>query len=212
MRIAGLGAAVVLAAGVGLAGCATDGVQNEAGTPTTYQDTGTRGAVGGVGIESQDIVSMTDQMVRDMLVNPQLTSGGKAPRVIVDSQYFNNQSSQRINKDLIVNRLRVGLAQAANGRMLFVGRQYADAVEQERDLKRDGKVDSGTSGLTRAPAGADYRLVGTIASLDARDTSTGTAERYNQITFEMLDLEYGTLVWSGIYEFKKAAQDDVVYR
>jgi hypothetical protein len=212
MRIAGLGAAVVLAAGLGLAGCAGDGVQNEAGTPTTYQDTGTRGAVGGVGIESQDIVSMTDQMVRDMLVNPQLTGGGQAPRVIVDSKYFNNQSSQRINKDLIVNRLRVGLAQAANGRMLFVGRQYADAVEQERALKRDGKVDSGTSGLTRAPAGADYRLVGTIASLDARNTATGTAERYNQITFEMLDLEYGTLVWSGIYEFKKAAQDDVVYR
>jgi len=211
MRQTGFGLAAAILAGLALAACSS-GVENKAGTPTTYQSPDTSGAVGGVGIESQDIVSMTDQMMRDMLQVPELTDGGKPPRVIVDSKHFNNQSSQRIDKDLIVNRLRVGLSQAANGRMVFVGRQYAEAVEQERELKRDGTVDSATSGLTRAPAGADYRLVGMIASLDARNTQTGTAERYNQITFEMLDLEYGTLIWSGIYEFKKAAQDDVIYR
>src|SRR5438105_4252158 len=36
-------------------------VVNAPGAPTTYQDPGTRGAVSGVGIESQDIISMTDQ-------------------------------------------------------------------------------------------------------------------------------------------------------
>ena len=211
MRTSRRTTAVLVLAGLALGACSS-GVDNTAGTPTTYQATDTRGSVGGVGIESQDIVSMTDEMMRDMLQNPQLADQSPPPRVIVDSKYFNNQSSQRIDKDLIVNRLRVGLSRAANGRMIFVGRQYAEAVEQERELKRDGTVDSGTSGLTRATAGADYRLVGTIASLDARSTQTGTAERYNQVTFEMLDLEYGTLVWSGIYEFKKAAQDDVIYR
>jgi hypothetical protein len=205
-------ASAVLLAGLTLAACSS-GVDNTAGTPTTYQDPQTRGAVSGVGIESQDIVSMTDQMMRDMLTNPQLTAdGGTPPRVIIDDAYFENRSSQRIDKQLVVNRLRVGLSRAANGRMVFVGRQYADAVEKERKLKRDGKVDSATTGLTEATAGADYRLVGTISSLDARDRSTGTAQRYSQITFEMLDLEYGTLVWSGIYEFSKAAQDDVIYR
>ena len=201
-----------LLAGLGLAACST-GVENKSGTPTTYQDAETRGAVSGVGIESQDIISMTDQMMRDMLTNPQLTSdGGTPPRVIIDGAFFENRSSQRIDKQLVVNRLRIGLSRAANGRMVFVGRQYADAVEQERQLKRDGVVDSATAGLTEATAGADYRLVGTINSLDARDRSTGTAQRYSQITFEMLDLEYGTIVWSGIYEFSKAAQDDVIYR
>jgi hypothetical protein len=209
MRLATAAAALLTAAS--LAACSS-GVDNTAGTPTTYQDPGTTGPVGGVGIESQDIVSMTDRMMRDMLQNPQLTDGGTPPRVIIDEKYFENRSSQRIDKQLIVNRLRVGLANAANWRMVFLGRKYAEAVEQERDLKRDGKVDSATTGLTQAPAGADYRLVGAISSLDARDTRTGTAQRYNQITFEMLDLEYGTLVWSGIYEFRKAAQDDVIYR
>jgi hypothetical protein len=209
MRIAGLAAAVV--AVLGLAACSS-GVDNTAGTPTTYQDPETRGPVSGVGIEAQDIVSMTDKMMRDMLQNPQLTQGETAPRVIIDAKHFENRSSQPIDKQLIVNRLRVHLARASNGRMVFVGRKYADAVEKERALKREGKVDTATKGLTSATAGADYRLVGTINSLDSRSAETGTKQRYNQITFEMLDLEYGTLAWSGIYEFRKAAQDDVVYR
>ena len=149
-------AAAGLLAGLTLAACSS-GVDNTAGTPTTYQDPQTRGAVGGVGIESQDIVSMTDQMMRDMLTNPQLTAdGGTPPRVIIDDAYFENRSSQRIDKQLVVNRLRVGLSRASNGRMVFVGRQYADAVEKERQLKRDGVVDSATTGLTEATAGADY--------------------------------------------------------
>jgi hypothetical protein len=37
-------------------------------------------------------------------------------------------------------------------------------------------------------------------------------QRYNQITFEMIDLERGTVAWSGIYEFARAAADDVIYR
>ncbi len=201
----------ILLAGMSLAACAS-GVENKAGTQTTYQDTQTRGTVSGVGIESQDIASMTDQMVRDMLQLPQLANAQRPPQVIIDESEFENRSSQRIDKQLIVNRLRVNLSRAAQGRMVFVGRKYADVVDKERQLKRDGVVDSATTGATRATAGADYRLVGTINSLDARSSQSGTAQRYNQITFEMLDLEYGTLVWSNIYEFRKAAQDDVIYR
>jgi hypothetical protein len=82
----------------------------------------------------------------------------------------------------------------------------------ERDLKTEGMVDTGTTGRTRAMAGADYRLVGRIGTRDAIDLRTGIKERYSVYTFELLDLEYGDLVWSNLYEFKKAAQDSVVYR
>ncbi|TNE77071.1 MAG: penicillin-binding protein activator LpoB, partial [Gammaproteobacteria bacterium] len=51
-----------------------------------------------------------------------------------------------------------------------------------------------------------------ISSLDAIDRNTGTKSRYSQITFEMVDLELGTIVWSGLYEMRKAARDNVVYR
>jgi hypothetical protein len=195
-----------------VAGCQTTPVQNTAGTPTTYQDPGTRGAVSGVGIESQDIVSMTDKMSRDMLGDPVFVGSKGTPRIIIDSKFFSNESSERINKNIITDRLRIGLNRVSKGRMQFVGREYSGMVEKERDLKRAGKVDTATRGLTRAQAGADFRLGGRISSLDARNASTGQISRYNQITFEMVDLENGLIVWSGIYEFSKSAQDNIVYR
>jgi hypothetical protein len=187
-------------------------VINAPGTPTTYQDPGTPGQVRGVGIESQDIVAMTDQMMRDMLSSPQLAAQPTPPRVILDGEYFANESSQRINKNSIVDRLRVSLNRSATGRMVFVGRQYAGMVASERELKRDGVTDQGTRGLAKAQKGADFRLGGRITSLDQRDNRTGLISRFNQVFFEMVDLETSEIVWSGMYEFAKTAQDDVVYR
>lgn len=208
------GACLAVVLSLGLAACQTTGagVENAAGKKTTYQDSSKTGPVSGVGIEGQDIIAMSDQMMRDMLLTPQLGNAAVPPRVIIDAKHFTNESSQRINKNLIADRLRVGLARAAAGRMQFVGREYADVVEQERQLKRDGKVDVATAGLARAQAGSDYRLVGRIASLDSRDGSSGLQQRYTQITFEMIDLESGLLVWTNIYDFTKAAADSVVYR
>jgi len=195
-----------------LAACGGASVDNSAGVATVSQDPGRAGAVQGVGIEGQDIQSMTDQMVRDMLSNPMLSNPANPPQIIVDSEFFMNDSTQRINKDLITNRLRVNLNRASMGRMVFVGRNYAGMVQRERNLKRDGVVDTGTTGTTQAQAGGDYRLGGTIASADSRDPRTGMMQRYTQITFEMVDLERGVIVWSGMYELSKAAADDVVYR
>lgn len=196
----------------GLLSACGPSVDNSAGVSTISQDPGRQGAVAGVGIESNDIQSMTDRMMRDMLANPMLANAANPPQVIVDSEFFMNDSTQRINKDLITNRLRVNLNRASQGRMIFVGRNYANMVQQERNLKRDGVVDTGTTGMTASQAGGDYRLGGTIASADSRDARTGMMQRYTQITFEMVDLERGIIVWSGMYELSKAAADDVVYR
>jgi hypothetical protein len=85
-------------------------------------------------------------------------------------------------------------------------------VAQERDMKRQGETDAGTLKQARATAGADYRLVGRINSLDARSAQSGMVERYTQITFELIDLETSLSVWSNLYEFKKGGQDDAIYR
>ena len=199
------------AVAVMLAGCQPTGVENAPGSPTVYQDTATSGLVRGTGIESQDIESMVDQMVRDMLANQQLASAGTPPRVIVDAAYFENASSQRLDKNILIDQLATRLQIAARGRMLFVNREFADMVEKERELKRDGQTDTGTVGLTEAVAGADYRLNGRITSLDAR-TASGVQERYMNVVFRMTDLENGLTVWANQYSFKKAGQDDVIYR
>lgn len=190
----------------------TTRVDDSPGRRTVYEDPGTPGIVQGVGLESQDIVSMTDKMMRDMLSNRALAGRTPAARVIVDSAYFKNESSSRINKNILTDRLRVQLQRAAQGRIVFVGRHYADMVEKERDLKREGMVDTATTGLAKRPAGADFRLGGRITSLDAVDQRTGMKSRFHQIVFEMVDLEAGILVWTGMYQLKKSGQDDVIYR
>ena len=73
---------------------------------------------------------------RDMLTNPVLAGQTTPPRVIVDSQYFVNESTSRINTNSITDRLRVNLNRASNGRMVFVARQNVAMIEAERELKR----------------------------------------------------------------------------
>lgn len=202
-----------LAASLVLAGCAAPNLDNSAGRRVVYQDVATTSqAVGGVGMESQDIVAMTDRMMRDILSNPSIAGRSTPPRVIIDSEYFVNDSSSRMNKNSITDRLRVELNRAAQGRIVFVARHFGNMVDREREAKRTGETDSGTLRVTKAKAGADFRLGGRITSLDAASKSSGTVSRYHQITFELVDLEYETIAWSGLYEFRKEAQDDVLYR
>ncbi|MDB5798249.1 MAG: hypothetical protein JWP36_2151 [Paucimonas sp.] len=195
-----------------LSACVTMPVQNTAGVASMDVDPSRKGPVSGVGVEGQDIVSMTDQMIRDMLAEPFFAANGKRPRVVVDSQYFVNESSQAINKNIITQRLMVNLNRAAKNKMQFVNRQNTAMVEQERALKRSGTTDTGTRGLTRAQLGVDYRLSGRISSLDSRNVKSGMVQRYTQISFEMTDVESGEIVWTGMYELTRAAADDVVYR
>ena len=105
---------------------------------------------------------MADQMVRDMLANPMIAGHSPSVRVILDAEYFRNESAQRINTNIIVDNLRVNLQRAANGRIRFVSRESIDMVAGERDMKRDGVTDQGTLAMTRAQLGADYRLRGRV--------------------------------------------------
>lgn len=197
-----------------LSGCATytTRVNNASGSPTVYNDPSTAGPVSGIGIESQDVVSMTDKMARDILASPVLINQASAQHVIIDAEYFKNEGSSKINKNLIIDRLRTELNRAASGKLVFIGRHYADMVDNEKTLKKEEVVSSGNKKNSSATLGGDYRLGGRITTIDSVDTSTGQVSRFHQIVFEMVDLETEEIVWSGVYSFKKSASDDIVYR
>jgi len=155
---------------------------------------------------------MSDQMVRDIMATPALAGRTVPPRVIVDAEYFRNESSMPLDKSLITDRLRVELNRASAGRMVFIGRHLSDMVEQERELKKEGVVSGGTGVHAAQPSGGDYRLGGRIGSLDQVNTRTGASAKYVQITFEMVDLETGAIVWNNLYSVRKSGQPDVLYR
>jgi len=198
-----------------LSGCVTHTKEanNRTNGQTVYEDIQDSGQAQGIGIESQDIVAMTDKIMRDMLTNPHIAGRDVAPYIIIDDKYFSNESSSVLmNKRLITERLMVNLNRAAQGRILFIERGAIDMVEQERKLKETGKVTSGTMGTTYAPAGADFRLTGKILSLDGVIETSGMKSRYHSITFKMIDLETAIVMWSGIYEFKKSSIESGIYR
>ena len=187
-------------------------LENRNGVQTRDLDPSQKGIVTGVGIETHDIQTMTNQMARDMFASGFLNGLSKPPRVLIDEQEFRNEGSQIINRRMITQRLMTELNRAAQGRMSFVGQRYAGMVAKQRELKREGMTDVGTTGMTGAQAGVDYFLGGAIMTLDSRDPQSGVIQRYNQIAFELVDAETGAVVWTGMYEFQRAAADDVVYR
>lgn len=181
--------------------------------PSVYRPADSSGDVRGVGTESQDIIAMANEMVRDLLTVPALLNAKTPPRVLIDPGNFKNQSSEIIDKALITDRILVGLNRAAQGRVMFVSREDLEEVQAERDMKRKGLVDKGTTGATAAVAGVDYSLGGRISTRDAVNTANGQRSRYTQIMFRLVDMEYSNIIWSNIFEFKKEAGDGgVVYR
>ena len=194
-----------------ISGCTTVDVNNQAGEPTKYIDYTTANKSSSVGIESNDIVAVSEKMIRSMLANPMLTGRSISPRIQLDETLIRNKGTTRINKELITNRMRINLNRAANGRLIFVSRENIVAVEKERAMKLSGIVDGGTIRSTAATAGVDFRLVGTISGQTGIH-SGDVVSKYHQITFEMIDMELGTVVWGDIYEFKKTAIDDAAYR
>jgi penicillin-binding protein activator len=157
--------------------------------PAEDIDPASRMANFGTGIGIGDITKMADILVRDMFQRPDIMNAPKPPRIILDGAHIYNKSSQRIDTDVISDQLRAQLIRAAQGRLRFLSRENIQLIEEERELKRQGQTDVGTRGLTRAVAGADYRLVGRLTSIDGRDTRTGAQQRAMQLVFELVDLE-----------------------
>lgn len=164
----------------------------------------------GVGVEAIDVITMTELMVNDIISSGLELSSEEKPKIIVDSNYLINDSSSIINKDLLTDRLRVGLIKNGRGLFRIVGRQNVAMVVQENELK-EADVVSGETADGKI-LGADFRLSGRITSIDAINTSTNQQTRYNQINFELIDLESSEVVWSNIYSFEKTGAQNVIYQ
>lgn len=198
-----------------LVGCATAPPPPPPAAPVRYTDVGSAGLVAGVGTESQDIVGVTDAMVRDIVGSHLMSQYSRAPRILVDLEQFEVDGSQRINKALVVDRLRINLQRASRGRLAFVSREALNATNRERELKDKGVTDAGTLGRQRV-AGVDLVLRGRMTTQDKRSTSGGSSggmvERYTQFSFELIEAGTDLSVWANLYEMQKGGRDDAVYR
>ncbi|MDD3179461.1 MAG: penicillin-binding protein activator LpoB [Opitutaceae bacterium] len=196
-------------AAIWLGGCATtQGVRNPTGVPVTEMKPDERGFVAGTGIESQDLVAVTDKMARSILGIPEIANAGATPRIVLDP--VKNGTRFPINKEIFLTRIRTMLNERANGRVRFLDRAMMATLERERDLKRTGQVTAGADPSLVEFRGADYFLTGELQGISTH-TSQGNSD-YILYTFHLTDARTSEIVWESSAEIKKQGLEDAAYR
>jgi PBP1b-binding outer membrane lipoprotein LpoB len=191
-----------------VSGCASTGVKNPSGVPVTEMKADERGFVAGTGIESQDLVSVTEKMYRSMLAIPQIANARGTPRIVLDPVV--NETRFPINKDIFLTRIRTQLNSKAAGKMLFLARDRMKTLERENELKRAGQVTSASDPNVVEFKGADFFLTGKLSGLTTR-TRAGTSD-YVLYSFQLIDARTSDIIWEDAAEIKKQGLEDAAYR
>ncbi len=198
---------LVVVTGV-LAGCASSGVKNPSGVPVTEMKADERGFVAGTGVESQDLVAVTDKMARSILGIPQITNAKGVPRIVLDP--VKNETRFPINKEIFLTRIRKELNSKARGKVSFLARDRMTTLERERELKQTGQVTSSSDPNVVEFKGADFFLTGTLQGITTR-TRAGTSD-YILYSFQLIDARTSDIIWEDSAEIKKQGLEDAAYR
>ena len=191
-----------------VAGCASSGVKNPSGTGVTRMNADEAGFVGGTGIESQDLVAVTEKMSRTILGIPQIANAPTPPIIVLDP--VENKTRFPINKDIFLTRIRTQLNSKSAGKVTFLARDRMAALEKERNLKREGAVTATSDPAKQEFLGANYFLTGSLEGLSTR-TKAGTSD-YILYAFQLIDARTSAIVWEDSAEIKKQGLEDAAYR
>jgi len=190
------------------AGCASSGVKNPSGVGVTRMNADEQGFVAGTGIESQDLVAVTDKMARSLLEIPQIANAATPPTVLLEP--VDNQTRLPINRELFLTRIRAQLNSKARGKILFLARSQMAKLEQERNMKREGTVTASSDPGVQEFKGADYFLTGSLQGISTR-TGAGTSD-YVLYDFHLIDARTSGIIWEDMAEVKKQGLQDAAYR
>lgn len=186
----------VAAAAAGASGCAGHSMRR---VDPSKDDT-----LGGTGIDSADIVQITDrasaELAQQLLASPRND-------IVVHFPTIKNESRQPLNTALLSDRIRERVFTACAPRVKFLVREQLDEIEKEREGKRAG-VFSGSE--RKQLLGANYLLTGRIKGMSKR--ADGDQADYFQLSFQLVDAESSEMVWTKGYEFKKVGDSGVIYQ
>jgi PBP1b-binding outer membrane lipoprotein LpoB len=191
-----------------IAGCASQGVKNPTGVPVTEMGASERGFVAGTGVESQDLVTVTDKMARSILAIPEIATAPVTPRIVLDPVV--NDTRFPLNKDIFNDRIRIELNKNSLGKVRFLARDRMKALERERELKQSGQVTASADPSLTEFRGADYFLTGKLSGMTTK-TSAGTSD-YVLYSFQLIDARTSEIVWEDSAEIKKQGLEDAAYR
>ena len=165
--------------------------------------------VGGAVLDSQDIRGMADKMKSSLLAEGILRSNDPTQRVTFYITELRNDSSDVIDKEIVLYKIRTSLHEALGRQVQILDRskEGLEEIKRERAAKRSGAV---TSKEQKGLAGSDYVLKGVIK--ERVKQGSGLKSVYYMVVFELVDLETGELCWTRDYETKFESERSVITR
>ena len=178
------------------------------GPSVTELRPGERGFVAGLGVESQDLVTISEKMARGILGAEPIANAKGKPVIVLEP--INNGTRFPIDKDIFLTRIRVALSGNAQDKIQFVAREHIEKLEAERDRKLAGQVTGGEKIKGNRFKGADFILTGSFKAISSRGNAG--ASDYILYTFQLINPDNSDIVWEGFHEIKKQGKDDITYR
>jgi hypothetical protein len=176
---------------LGLGGCASHGYG--------YYRPGVAQFVSGdTGLQSRDLVDMTDKLAADLLKIPQIANNPN--KVVIQVTSIRNQTSTPWQNDQIyLARMRTLLAKYAGNEIAFtLPPQQLAQIQQETLGGSTGGFEQGSRGA--APTSGrlipQYALTGVFYDLP------NSATTYYLCEFQLVDIRTGQLIWDGKYEVR----------
>lgn len=147
------------------------------------------------GVGSQDFRSVCYQMTQSLVQLPQVQRADNPPKIAFTE--VKNNSDELMDMDDFLYKMRTELIKNAQGKLLFLDRDIAQAMMEEKLLKESGEM----SGSTGKMMGADYFLSGRVESISGARGREQT--KYMRFSFRLSQASTGAIIWEDDYEMKK---------
>lgn len=161
--------------------------------------------LGGTGIESTDILTVSRKMALSILEVPEIMRANGTPRIALLP--VKNNTRFIINKDIFTQKIRLELNKNVSGKVRFLARDRMDEILKERQAKRNDLVTASKEGDL---AGVDFYLTGELTGLSKAANSSRSD--YILMSFQLIDAETSDIIWEDAYETKRVGAAGVVYQ
>ena len=184
-----LGAGAAIAGSLLLSGCSQPGYSAYRPGISSFQP-------GDQGLQSRDLVDMTNRLAADLLKIPEIAQNPN--KVIIVMTGIDNKTSQPWQNDQIyLARMRALLNQYARNRIAFVIQPQQLQQLQQQEL---GSTGGGFGQSSRGQAPRNTRLIPQYALKGVFYNLPNSATTYYLCTFQLVNLQTGEVTWEGHYE------------
>ncbi len=161
--------------------------------------------LGGTGIESTDILTVSRKMALSILEVPEIMRASGTPRIALLP--VKNNTRFIINKDIFTQKIRIELNKNVSGKVRFLARDRMEDILKERQAKRDDLVTASKEGDL---LGVDFYLTGELTGLSKAVNSSRSD--YTLMSFQLIDAETSDIIWEDSYEIKRVGEAGVAYQ